>query len=145
MNKQKTIPLMAIVGLISMGLAYTGSASAHEKGHHKGNKERIEYQHQRKGRDNDYGRERVVITGKKVKKIYTHHKPRRHDRHRKHRRSHNHGKHYGWYLDRHHRHSHPKKWRKIKRHQRHHYHEPRNYRYDDDGRIRFHIEYSSWL
>lgn len=143
MNKQKTIPVMALVGLISLGLAYTGTVSAHERGHHK-EKQRVEQRHHRHDRDGDRDGRRVIITSKKVKRIYRDHEPRRHH-HRKHRHDHDYGRHLGWYLDRHYRHGHPKKWRKMKRHLRRHHHEHRNHHYDDDGRVRFHIEYSSWL
>lgn len=155
MNKQRIVAGMAFVALISAGLSIPNMASARDDGHHKVKKERVEHKRNRQDRDHGHKKQRVGITSKKIKKVHMDHNPRRHDRHGKsrrghayghhHRPRHSHGRHLGWYLDRHHRHGHPKKWHKMRKHQRRHHYERRDYRYNNDGRIRFHIEYSDWL
>jgi hypothetical protein len=146
MNKQKIVTGLAFATLIATGLSIPGLASAYESGHSKVKKERVEHQ---RGQQ----RERVVITSKKVNKVRMAHHPRRYGKDKpgrghghSHQRGprHSRGHHLGWYLDRHHRYGHPKKWHKMKK--RHHRHEHRDHpSYDDGGRIRFHIEFSDWL
>ena len=162
MNNKTLITGVALAALVSTGLSLPSNASAEEVIHKKVRKERVAHKRDRHEEGRGHKADRVVIHEKRVKTVRVGNNPHRHDRHSKPGRGHAYGYHhghrrdFGWYRDRHHRHSHsylPRKHHRMKKHHRHgwarhhHRHDDRRYRHHDHDRdrVRFHIEYSTWF